>query len=197
MERAFELNWNGCSIWIGITVRFRLESLFDLRWNVQPSVTRVLETAGLAYKHKAWMRSKGEVLQVFSLDRSPYGELLQPECGVFVIACPGTDPPIWNHAHLRRRTKVEQGSRLDQLLESPSSISDADAYEILTLELLPKIEAFFAHLDTIEKVEAVARKRNPNEIATVTRTIIKWFKVPIPDSPEIAQITVNGTIALS
>ena len=86
---------------------------------------------------------------------------------------------------------------MDQLLESPSSISDADAYEILTLELLPKIEAFFAHLDTIEKVEAVARKRNPNEIATVTRTIIKWFKVPIPDSPEIAQITVNGTIALS
>ncbi len=68
-----------------------------------------------------------------------------------------------------------------RLLETPSAFSDRDAYRILEHELLPSLEEFFEQVDTIEKVEMVARKCNPNRIASVSRTIMEWFNVPIPE----------------
>ncbi len=158
----------------------------------RPTVTRVLEPGGFSYKQKAWLRNKNDLIQVFSLDRSPYSEQLYAECGVFVTACLGSNLPIWNQAHLRRRTKIEKGSRLDLLLETPSAYSDEDAFEIITNDLLPKIETFFADLDTVEKVEALTWKGNPNPTASVTRTIMEWFGVPIPEGPKEHIITLNG-----
>ena len=34
-QSAFDFDWNYCSLCVGTSVRSRLESVFDLRWNVQ------------------------------------------------------------------------------------------------------------------------------------------------------------------
>ena len=124
---------------------------------------------------------KNDTIQVFSLDRSQYSELVYAQCGVYVTACLGDEPPLWYRAHLKERPKVQKGSRLEKLLKSPSTFSDIESYNILNDELIPSLEAFFEQLDTIEKIMLIVRQGNPNTIADVSRTIMEWFNVPIPE----------------
>jgi len=159
----------------------------------KPRVSQALSSAGFAYKHKAWLRYKHGLCQVVSFSKTDYSEELYAECGVFVVECLGKDVPVWNKAHLRKGAEIPMQSKLESLLKDHQRFSDAEVVAILCEELITIVEEQFAKVDSIEKVRMVVAMGNPNKTASVNRTIMEWFGVPVPESKSTREIGVIRT----